>query len=103
MPEFELAPDAEQDLVEIATYTVATWGAARSVRYEAELTACLRGLAAGNLRVRRPIALRPDILVRRCGHHFVFALRRDRAPLLVLAVLHESMDLMQRLRSRLLP
>lgn len=53
MPDYELSPDAERDLFEIAAY------------------------------------------------HFVFALRRKRKPLLVLAVLHESMDLLRRLRSRL--
>lgn len=100
-PDYELSPDAERDLFAIAAYTFEQWGVTAAERYEAALTACLLGLAIGRLRARRPLAHRPDVLVRRCEHHFVFVLRRKQKPLLVLAVLHESMDLLQRLRARL--
>jgi len=51
--------------------------------------------------MRQPIPHRPEIVVCRCEHHFVFALVLDRAPMLILAVLHETMDLVARLRERL--
>lgn len=101
MPDYELSPDAERDLFEIAVYTFEQWGTKAAERYEAALTDCLLGLATRRLRARRPLAHRPEVLVRRCKHHFVFVLLREHRPLLVLAVLHESMDLLQRLRPRL--
>lgn len=103
MADYELAPAAEHDLREIANYTVETWGLAQGERYEASLSACLEGMAAGSRRVRRPIPHRPEILVCRCEEHYVFAVRRIAAPLLVVAVLHRSMDLMARLAERLEP
>lgn len=101
MPDYELSPDAEEDLCTIADYTIANWGVAQSVRYEAALIACFEAIASGEARPRPPIPYRPDIVACRCEHHYVFALVRPAASLLVLAVLHESMDLMARLRERL--
>lgn len=37
----------------------------------------------------------------RCEHHYVFALRREGEALLVVALLHERMDLATRLAARL--
>jgi plasmid stabilization system protein ParE len=45
-PDYELSPDAERDLFEIAAYTFEQWGVTAAERYEAALTACLLGLAA---------------------------------------------------------
>ena len=36
-----------------------------------------------------------------CQHHYIFSLTRQNAPAVVLAVLHERMDLIARLRNRL--
>jgi toxin ParE1/3/4 len=44
---------------------------------------------------------RPELLVSRCEHHYVFHLVRKKQCPLILAVFHESMDLMVRLRERL--
>jgi toxin ParE1/3/4 len=101
MPDYELSPDAEDDLSAIAAYTIATWSALQSDRYEVALMACFEALASGGARTRQPIPHRPEIVVCRCEHHYVFALRRQDAPILILAVLHENMDLIARLRDRL--
>jgi len=44
---------------------------------------------------------RDDIRVSRCQHHYVFFVRDDDLGTLILAVLHENMDLLERLRQRL--
>ena len=36
-----------------------------------------------------------------CEHHYAFALPREGAPALIVAILHERMDLMTRLAERL--
>jgi len=103
MAEYELAPAAELDLLNIARYTLATWGIEQAHRYEASLEAHFQALARGEVRTRIPIDGRPELTCSRCEHHYVFARRRAHEPLLIVAVLHESMDLMARLRERIEP
>jgi plasmid stabilization system protein ParE len=43
----------------------------------------------------------PELRVSRIDHHYVFHLNREKQCPLILAVFHESMDLMTRLRARL--
>lgn len=47
MPDYELSPDAEADLVEIAAYTLEKWGVAQMERYEVSLTSCFESMARG--------------------------------------------------------
>lgn len=86
---------------EVARYTRETWGEAQTARYAARLEAHLRALASGRGRARLFLRHRPELRVSRCGHHYVFHLVRDNQGPLILAVFHERMDLMQRLRDRL--
>ena len=44
---------------------------------------------------------RPELRVSRARHHYVFHLEREKRCPLILAVFHEHMDLMSRLRARL--
>jgi len=46
-------------------------------------------------------ALYPALRMLDCEHHYVFCLPRKRAPALIVALLHERMDLMVRLADRL--
>jgi plasmid stabilization system protein ParE len=103
MSGYELSLDAEADLGAIAAYTLRTWGVEQTLRYELALTTCIESLASGDAVTSTPIPHRPELRAVRCGHHYVFALRRSDGPILILAVLHESMDLLVRLRSRLEP
>lgn len=43
----------------------------------------------------------PGLRLAHCGHHYIFCLPREDAPALIVAVLHERMDLMLRLAARL--
>ena len=45
--------------------------------------------------------LYPKLLMAHCEHHYAFALPREGAPALIVAILHERMDLMTRLAERL--
>jgi len=100
MAEYVLAPAAELDLLDIARYTLETSGPEQVERYESLPERHFQDLARGEARTRAPIASRPELTSSRCEHHYVFALTRDDRPLLIVAVLHENMDLMPRLRER---
>jgi len=101
MLSYRLTLDAEDDLLGIAIYTIETWGLDQADRYEAALVQCFETIADRSARTRAPIPHRPELRVCRCEHHYVFALQEEGSPTLILAVFHEKMDLMVRLRERL--
>lgn len=101
MPGFELARSAESDIRSIALYTLKKWGAKQAMRYAASLDAHFEAIGKGRARTRIFLKRRPELLVSRVGHHYVFHLAREKECPLILAVLHENMDLMSRLRDRL--
>ncbi len=101
MKGYRLAPAAAQDLLEIAAYTIRTWGNEQAERYERALVDHFMALARGDVPTKAPIRGRPELIVSRCEHHYVFAVLQEGDSLLILAVLHEKMDLMTRLRRRL--
>lgn len=101
MPHYELAAAAEADLEKIAQYTVSKWGTRQAVHYGALLDAHFEALGNGKARTRIFLSHRPELRVSRVEHHYVFHLERPQQCPLILAVFHESMDLMSRLRDRL--
>jgi plasmid stabilization system protein ParE len=98
---YDITPAAEADLQEIARYTRRQWGAAQSRHYGRTLAACLERIAAGEA-VRRSFSAHfPDLLTTRCEHHFIFYLQPEGRKPQIIAVLHERMDMISRLRDRL--
>jgi toxin ParE1/3/4 len=101
MPNYELAEAAEDDLKGIALYTVSKWGSNQASRYAALLDAHFEVIGKGEARTRVFLPHRPELRVSRVEHHYVFHLERRNQYPLILAVFHEQMDLMARLRDRL--
>jgi len=101
MPNYELAEAAEEDLQNIAQYTISRWGAKQMVHYGALLDAHFEAIGNGKARTRIFLPHRPELRVSRVEHHYVFHLERQKQRPLILAVFHENMDLMTRLRHRL--
>lgn len=101
MPGFELARSAESDIRSIALYTLEKWGAKQAAHYTTILDAHFEAIANGKARTRTFLQHRPELLVSRVEHHYVFHLNRRKQCPLILAVLHENMDLVLRLRDRL--
>lgn len=101
MAVYELTEAADADIQSIARYTVETWGAEQARRYEALLENHFKAIGRQKAQTRMILKHRPELLVSRCEHHYVFHLVRERQCPLILAVLHENMDLMNRLRARL--
>ena len=101
MASYRLTPDAENDLLRIAEYTVETWGVKQARRYEAALVRCFAALGQGSARTSTPLTHRPELKSCRCQHHYVFSLHEEGDRPTIIAVLHEKMDLITRLRERL--
>ena len=101
MPPYDLTPAAEADVREIARYTLRQWGARQQQRYAHQLSACFRRIAEGRARSKTFSERFPQVRVARCQHHYVFYVHPEGQKPLMLAVLHEQMDLLARLGERL--
>jgi plasmid stabilization system protein ParE len=99
--EYELAEDADGDLLASARYTIKEWGFPQTRRYEAALKRCFAAIGHGKVRGRMILRHRPELLFVHCEHHFIFYVVRPEQCPLIGAVLHERMDLMTRLKERL--
>ncbi|MBX9859493.1 MAG: type II toxin-antitoxin system RelE/ParE family toxin [Sphingomonas sp.] len=98
---YVLTTAAEADLHDIIRYTRNQWGAAQTRRYVAKLARGIERLVASVSGSKDMSDLHPGLRMARCEHHYIFCLPRDDAPALIVAILHERMDLMARLAARL--
>jgi toxin ParE1/3/4 len=95
------AKAAADDLREITRYTLEQWGAEQCRSYIAALDAKAAALAQGQGPFKDLSSLIPGLRAATSGKHYVFCLPRKDAPALILAILHERMDILVRLKSRL--
>ena len=98
---YDITPAAEADLREIARYTSRQWGQAQSRRYARTLASCFQKIAAGEVVQRSFSDHFPELLAMRCERHLIFYLHPEGQKPQMIAVLHERMDLIARLRGRL--
>lgn len=99
MTAYRLTRSAQQDLIDIWLYTQETWGEAQADSYQDALHLCCEQIAAGQAQAK-PVPGLERVKSHHCQHHYLFFTERDPA-VIVLAVLHERMNLVERLRDRL--
>jgi plasmid stabilization system protein ParE len=95
------AKAAAADLRAIARYTIDQWGEAQARSYVGQLEDAATAVATGRGAFKDLGSLIPGLRSRQAGSHYIFCLVRAGRPALVLAILHERMDLMARLQDRL--
>ena len=98
---YRLTAPAEEDLRKIARYTLAQWGERQSLHYAGLLEKRFQDIAAGHVQGRAVSKRWPDLRVSHCEHHYIFYLQSENKPPCIIAVLHQKMDLLQRLKRRL--
>jgi len=98
--EYELTEAADGDLLAIARYTIKKWGIEQAHRYEIALEKCFVAIGKGNIRPRLFLKKRPELVYTHCEHHYVFYVQRENGIPLIIAVLHENMNLVTRLKKR---
>lgn len=94
---FEFTSAAKEDLAHIARYTSQKWGKPQAMKYAGLLDSCFQKIGQGQDTSKSIIPNREDIRVCRCEHHYVFYLRKNQTAI-ILAVLHERMDMIERLK-----
>ncbi|CCW19491.1 plasmid stabilization protein [Sphingobium indicum BiD32] len=100
-PAYILTATAADELRDIIAYTYTRWGDHQASAYSAKLLNCMNAVATGHGTFRDMQALHPSLRMIRCARHYIFCLMRENDPALIVALLHERMDLMTRLADRL--
>ena len=98
---YVLTDDAEADLRNTIRYTRKQWGNTQTQRYIGKLKQGIANIATGQGIFKDMSTLYPALRMAHCQHHYIFCLPRKNAPALVIAILHERMDLINRLSERL--
>ena len=98
---FVLQDGAADDLRSIVRYTRKTWGEAQARAYSETLRTGIQRLANGLGTYKILGDIHPLLRVAHCEHHYIFCLWREDAPSLIVAILHERMDLIARITDRL--
>lgn len=101
MSSYRLTRAAEKDVRDIARYTLKTWGVDQARRYGENLEAHFEAIAQGEVRLRNVTPTWPDLYVSRCEHHYVFTLRAAQEKPVMIAILHERMDMLRHIEKRL--
>lgn len=100
MADLHYTPQALDDLDAIWQYTLETWGAAQAVAYVERLEQRCKTIAEDEALPVKSVATKAGkCLMVRHDHHRIFFYRNG--TMVVLAILHESMDLIHRLEARL--
>lgn len=101
LPNYRLSKDAEQDLREIARYTINKWGAKQLSVYQKELQAYFDRIGAKEVISKRYSKNLPDVHFVRAEEHFIFFLENDSDKPIIIGVLHKSRDLVKHLANRI--
>ena len=99
MPSYDLTLAAETDLRDIWRYTYKTWGFDQAEKYFNQIEACCEAVGDGRARSKVLEGLQEGVHIHRCEHHFIVWLAGARP--VIIAILHERMDFVRRLKSRL--
>lgn len=99
MPSYDLTLAAETDLRDIWRYTYKTWGFDQAEKYFDQIEACCEAVGDGRTRSKVLEGLQEGVHILRCEHHFIAWMAGTRP--VIIAILHERMDFVRRLKGRL--
>lgn len=98
---YEISKAAAKDWRDIIRYTLNKFGKKQVQKYTDSLQKCLDDLANKKGQLKTIEVSEYEVLIKRCQKHYIFALNEPNQPLLIIAIFHERMDLIQRLKNRL--
>lgn len=98
---YERSQAALQDWQDIVEYTLDRHGAGQTEKYTAGLIRCIEAMAQNSGHFKEIEVDGLTVRIKHCQKHYIFSLIRKNAPMMVIALFHERMDLMSRLKNRL--
>lgn len=96
MKRLVLTEIARADLASISRYSIRTWGPGQTATYMSALRDAMKGIVRGTVIARARDDLRPGIQMATSGRHRIF-FEADASRVLVVRVLHDSMDYLRHL------
>ncbi len=97
----ELTEDAEQDLREVARYTLNRWGKKIFQQHRSGLKDTFKAIASSDVPKRSFSKTFPNLLVTKYRYHYIFYLINNRPKPVIIGVIHEKRDIVSRLSERL--
>ena len=91
MTGYYLSPAAEADVNHIWNYTVEKWGVRQATSYVGDIRDVCAALSQGT-HVSRPVTIRNGYHKAIVGTHMVYFRRSSDASIIVVRILHQSMD-----------
>lgn len=98
---YERSHAALQDWQDIVEYTLEQHGIAQTEKYTAGLIQCIKAMAYEKGYFKDIDVSGRVVRIKHCQKHYIFALIRKNTPITVIAIFHERMDLMNKLKGRL--
>ena len=98
---YEKSQEALDDWQAIVEYSLDRHGENQTIKYTRQLINCIEAMAKGDGYFKDVKVKKRTIRIKHCQKHYIFGLVRDKDPLMIIALFHESMDLMTRLKKRL--
>ena len=101
MASYQLLSSAESDLEEILEYTLDRHGANQMLKYTDQLVSCFEEISKRKGLYKRLKSRGVEIRSLHCQKHYIFAMEQRDGPVLILAIFHERMNLIERVKDRL--
>lgn len=98
---YELSQDAEKDLREVARYTLNEWGKKALEQYRGGLKKTFEAIAKNEAPKRAFSKTFPELLVTKYRYHYIFYIAENRDKPVIIGVIHERRDIVNRLSERL--
>jgi toxin ParE1/3/4 len=101
MKNYELSTDAEEDLREVARYTLNKWGKEILQEYREGLKNLFEQIGNQKQPKKQFSENFPELLVAKYKYHYIFYLGENVAKPIIIGVIHERRDIVVRLNERL--
>jgi toxin ParE1/3/4 len=101
MRQYNITEDAEQDLREIARYTLSKFGPKQLEAYRQALNSTFNAIGRNEVIQCQFSIKRSDLLVTKCQHHYVFYIVEGVDKPTIIGVIHEARDIVVLLAPRL--
>jgi len=98
---YELSVDAEKDLREVARYTLDKWGKEALQKSRHGLRNSFEAISKGTVQARVFSESFPQLSVLKYEYHYIFYLSGNREKPIIIGVIHERRDVVNRLSERL--
>lgn len=102
MPSYVLSKDAENDLRDIAQYTLKKWGDVAFQKYKNGLSNKFNDIGNHQVLERQFSKTYPQLTVTKYRYHFIFFSNSGVEKTVIIAVVHEQRDIVKNISNRLL-